>query len=462
MGHLFFIKFMGWIWTLRLPLTVLFSAYVIKELWLLRKHERWHAVLMFSYFFLIISTYWIIKPIKKALLVGYYQAAGLTVLGLHLNAAQLELVAKEINMFIALIAALFFAKIASHFKRERLALLIIAFFLFGFTLFALLLSNAEPLTIWLFYLYGDLFVTLMVASFFAFLNDSGDVYTAYRVYGLIVLGGVMGGFFGSAVVAGYAGKFEPSLASIICSGLLIVIAIIVWRLGKSVKLLFPTEPSETTTACGYKTLLYGLRDIIGSPYLLGIASIVGLYEIVSSIMDYQFTSTVLHFVSGEQLKVYFASVYSFTNFISLMLQLFLTRLIMTHIGVDIALLFLPVTAIAGEAAFALMPVLLAGSLLNTFDNAFSYSINQSAKEMLYVPMKREEKYHAKAFIDIFMLRTAKAIAVAISLLMTLIFVGFKNVRWLSIVVISLLMIWLTVIRYIGRTYKKMERAVKIL
>ena len=49
--------------------------------------------------------------------------------------------------------------------------------------------------------------------------------------------------------------------------------------------------------------------------------------------------------------------------------------------------------------------------LNTADNAFSYSINQSAKEALYVPTTEDEKYKAKAFIDMFVQRAAKAVAV---------------------------------------------------
>lgn len=449
---------MDWIWTIRLPLGVLFSVYVVKELWRLHDHERWHAVLMFSYFFLIISAYWIIKPIKKALLLGHYQVTGLTVLGWHFDAAQIELAAKEINMFIALLAALSFAMLASHLKRERLALYITAFFALGFAAFALLFYKAEHLiTVWMFYLYGDLFVTLMMASFFAFLNDSGDVYTARRLYGLIGLGGVLGGFFGSAVVAGYARRLEPSLAALICVGLLGVIAVIARLFGNMVKQRLPVEPPGAVSARGYKVLQHGVQAFIRSHYLLGIASIVGLYEIASSLMDYQFTATVLHFVSGGQLKVYFASVYSFTNFIALILQIFLTPLVMTHLGVYAALLFLPVSAIIGEAAFVLLPGLLLGSLLNTTDNAFSYSINQSAKEVLYVPVEREEKYQAKAFIDIFMLRCAKAIAVVFSLLLALIFAGFEGMRWLSLVVIGLLLVWLTVIRYIGRVYKKMER-----
>lgn len=45
--------------------------------------------------------------------------------------------------------------------------------------------------------------------------------------------------------------------------------------------------------------------------------------------------------------------------------------------------------------------ILIGSFLNTTDNGFSYSINQSAKEVPHVPTTRDEQYKAKAFIDMF-------------------------------------------------------------
>ncbi|MBI5193824.1 MAG: hypothetical protein HZA08_10345 [Nitrospirae bacterium] len=447
------------VWTLRIPLLLFFAAYIVKELWILRAHERWHAILMFSYFFLIISTYWLIKPVKKALLVGYYQVSGLTLAGWYLDAAQVELIAKELNMFLALAAAILFSWLASRYKRERLTLFITGMFALGFALFASALLNPAHITVWMFYLFGDIFVTIMVAGFFAFLNDSEDVHTARRLYGLIGLGGIMGGFFGSAVVAGYSRKIEPSTASLACVGLLVLIAGISWLFGRLVKRTTPVDLPAAASVAGYKVLQHGVKTVLCSPYLLGIAAIVGLYEMVSSIMDYQFTNTVLHFVSGDQLKAHFASVYSFTNFISLILQVFITRMVMVRYGVDKALFFLPVTATLGEAAFILLPGLLAGSLLNTMDNAFSYSINQSAKEVLYVPVEREEKYKAKALIDIFILRGAKAIAVALSLVLALVFAGFESVRWLSIIVVGLLIVWLLVIRYIGQRYRKMERGV---
>ena len=65
------------------------------------------------------------------------------------------------------------------------------------------------------------------------------------------------------------------------------------------------------------------------------------------------------------------------------------------------------------------------------DNGFSYSINQSAKEALYVPTTRDEKYKAKAFIDMFVQRFAKALAVGVSLAITAVFQEFATIRWLT-------------------------------
>ena len=106
----------------------------------------------------------------------------------------------------------------------------------------------------------------------------------------------------------------------------------------------------------------------------------------------------------------------------------LTSFVMTRFGIGVALLVLPFTVALGSSAFLLFPVLWVGSLLNTADNGFSYSINQSAKEALYVPTTQAEKYRAKAFIDMFVQRFAKAIAVAISLGITFAFQDFASLR----------------------------------
>ncbi len=202
----------------------------------------------------------------------------------------------------------------------------------------------------------------------------------------------------------------------------------------------------------------GARLVFRSTYLLSIVAIVGLYEMVSTIMDFQFSATVSHYLDGPEIGAHFASVFAFTNWIALFVQLFLTSFVMTRFGVGVALLFLPVAALLGSAGFFVAPVLLLGSALNTCDNGFSYSINQSAKEVLYVPTSREEKYKAKAFIDMFVQRFAKAVAVGLSLLITTLASGFGSLRWLSLLTLVILTLWLTAVRYVGRRFREMEAA----
>ena len=139
-------------------------------------------------------------------------------------------------------------------------------------------------------------------------------------------------------------------------------------------------------------------------------------------------------------------------------QLFLTSLVMTRFGVGVALLVLPMAILAGSTGFLVLPILWTGSLLNTSDNGFSYSINQSAKEALYVPTSQEEKYKAKAFIDMFVQRFAKAVAVVVSLGITAVFQDFSSVRWLSLFTIAVIALWLVAARYAGRRFREMTES----
>jgi AAA family ATP:ADP antiporter len=71
---------------------------------------------------------------------------------------------------------------------------------------------------------------------------------------------------------------------------------------------------------------------------------------------------------------------------------------------------------------------------------------------LYVPTSKEEKYKAKAFIDMFVQRFAKAVAVGVSLGITLWFDDFASVRWLSLFTLPVILVWMFAARYAGRHF----------
>jgi AAA family ATP:ADP antiporter len=274
------------------------------------------------------------------------------------------------------------------------------------------------------------------------------------------LGGVCGGVFGASFVSARVALFPLQTWLLICAGLTIVIALVAWYAGRRV--MAPEEPSvhAEPEAVPGNPATEGARLVFSSTYLLSIVAIVGLYEIISTILDFQFTYTVAHFLDGPAIGQHFALVFTITNWVSLLVQLFVTGFVMSRFGVGIALLVLPVTIAMGSSAFLVFPVLWAGSLLNTADNGFSYSINQSAKEALYVPTSAAVKYRAKAFIDMFVQRLAKALAVVISLGITFAFQDFSSLRYLSLITLALLVVWVVAARYAGRQFQMMERGEK--
>ena len=421
--------------------------------------ERRFTIAMFAYLFLVTATFWILKPLKKALFIQYYDASGLVLAGWHLEAAEAELIAKLLNMLIAIVAVALFTWVATRLRRQALSMAFAGAFVLAFGIYTIVLAHPGDASVWSFYLFGDLFSTIMVAAFFAFLNDSVSPEAAKRLYGPIVAGGVGGGVFGALVLSTWIERLSPPQWLGVCCAMGTAIAGTAWLAGRAHRALPAASRSSERAAAAVRPrnpAIAGAALVLRSRYLLAIVAIVTLYEIVSTVMDFQFTSTVAHYFEGPAIGKHLSRVFAITNVVSLLVQVFVTGAVMSRLGVGTALLVLPATAFAASAAFLAAPTLWLGSLLNTADNGFSYSINQSAKEALYTPTTPDEKYAAKAFIDMFGQRFAKTIGVGASLAMSQWFHDFASVRWLSLVSIAVICVWTAAARAAGRTFR--ERA----
>jgi len=172
--------------------------------------ERSFTITMFGYLFLVTATFWILKPLKKALFIQYYDDNGLTLAGWHLEAAEAELIAKLLNMLVAIVAVAVFTWVARRLRRQLLSMAFAGAFVVAFALYTIVLAHPGDASVWSFYLFGDLFSTIMVAAFFAFLNDSVSPEAAKRLYGPIVAGGVGGGVFGALVLGTWIERLTPS------------------------------------------------------------------------------------------------------------------------------------------------------------------------------------------------------------------------------------------------------------
>ncbi len=430
-----------------------------------RRDELPLTAAMFTYFFLVITTFWILKPIKKLYFFQYYEQRTLALFGAELGAAQAELIAKVLNMVVAYGAVVAFSLLARRLRRHRLTLCFSAAFGVGFLLYALLLKQQTGILAWTFYFFGDLYSTVMVATFFAFLSDSVDPEAARRVYGPIVLGGVAGGAFGTTAVAGWIDVLSSGQWLLVCLVLGSLIAAAAWYAGRAVERspAFAEQRPETPprpSAQETHLVWAGAQLVFRSKYLLSIMGIVACYEIASTILDFQFSATGQHFAKQGIIdrSTYFTRTYAVTNWLALLIQVFGTSALLSRFRATVPLLVLPTAALTASGMYLLFPAIWSGAALSVADNGLNYSVNQSAREALYTAVSTEEKYKAKAFIDMFVQRFAKALAVGVSLAITLVFEDFATIRYLGLVTAVIIALWAYMAHRAGHEFeRRMQR-----
>jgi ATP:ADP antiporter, AAA family len=415
----------------------------LRNLFDVRPGELRPALLMFGFFFSVIAVFQILKPLKKGLFVAQF-------------GAEHELIAKGINIDVAFTAMIGFTYLYNWLGRRRLVRFLGGFFLLILVVFLPVLSDA-PSTIvnYAFYLFGDLWSTVWVATFWAFLNEISTTEQSERLYGFIGTGGLLGGVVGSALVAGIVRTYSSTPLILFCLAFTVLIVVftewtdrVVLRPGSA--MAYREQPLRLEKVRPLSAL-DGARLVVKSRYLLSIVAILALYEFCSQILDFQFSSVLAKALAGgRNTQAYLGSVYLATNVLAFASQLILTTLLLKRSGPGAGLIILPAAMSLSSGAFCLDPSLVMGSLLIISDNGLNYSINQTSREMLFVPTSSDAQYKARAFTNMFVQRLAKGAATLLSAAFILI-----GVRWLSPVAIVIAAFWIWIAVTAGRRFREL-------
>ena len=432
------------------------------------------TVVMFLYINLALTIFWILKPLKKSLFIGLYDGDQTFKLGsMEMLGSSAELLAKGMNLLIAFMLVVFLTLVTRLAKRQRLTYccmgLIIAM-TFYFSLH--LINEPSESTVWLFYWFGDLYISLMLAAFFSFLHDTVDLRNAKRLYGFIVLGAVSGGAVGSTYFSGWSREMNNQQWLHTVIGIGVVICLLAFAAGWMAKSIPHHEPKPSPNDVPKKKFnaaIEGASLVFKSRYLIAIAGIVGFYEITSEMLDYQFTAMTERFVPKEDIGSHFGTVYAIGNIAALVVQLCFSIFAagFPKYRIHWILLALPLAVALSSLFFIIAPILLAASLLKISDSTFAYSVNQTGRETLYNPLSRQEKYVARAFVEVFIQRTGKVAALLIAFLVPM-FLNTRNeagqletnllgLQLLGGFTCIIVAIWFYCVKIVGRKFESLER-----
>lgn len=422
----------------------------------IRPNEWPRALLLSLFFFLIIATYWILKPVKRGLIINHFQENPLSLLGFTFSGAQAEQFGKVLNLLAVYLVVVLFVHLSRRVARHHLVQIFALGFAAAFVLYSRMIHSGSDLMVWSFYVLGDMFNTAMVAIFWAFTGDIVHSAEAKRTFGLIGFGGVLGGFLGATLVSSTVEDIGRATLLAICVGPMVIISGLAhWVHRRAATANRDPEDAPAASESRQSAALEGARLVAGSKYLLAIAGLIASYELVSNIIDFQLSATVEQTIPHSLGRdAFFGRVGQIIGVISIVVQLFLTSFVLKRFGVRMALSFLPVAILVTTAGFLIVPMLVFAASMSVADNSLNYSINQSAREALYVPTSKDAKYKAKAFIDMFVQRLAKVVSVLLNLVFSVAFVS--GVRWLSLVTLAMLAGWFVLVRYLGRGFKKAE------
>ncbi|MEW5978074.1 MAG: Npt1/Npt2 family nucleotide transporter [Acidobacteriota bacterium] len=412
----------------------------------IRSGEFPPSLLMFGFFFSIIAVFQILKPLKKGLFVAHF-------------GAEQELIAKGINIDVAFGAMIGFTYLYNWLGGRRLVRFLCGFFFLTLLLFFVILSDTPPGAVnYAFYIYGDLWSTVWVATFWAFLNEISTSEQSARLYGFIGAGGLLGGIVGSSLVSATVQSYSSRPLILLCLVFTGLILLLTWQVDRLARR--PDAPMAyrgtpfRLEKIRFLSALDGARMAMKSKYLFSIVLILALYEFCSQIMDFQFSAVLARAVAGgRNTQAYLGNLYLITNVLALGTQLILTTFLVQRSGPGAGLIVLPAAISLSSSGFWLEPSLLMGSLLIVSDNGLNYSINQTSREMLFVPTSSEAQYKARAFTNMFVQRLAKGAATVLAAAFILV-----GVRWLSPVTLAITVTWIVIAVAAGRRFHQMTQA----
>jgi AAA family ATP:ADP antiporter len=155
---------------------------------------------------------------------------------------------------------------------------------------------------------------------------------------------------------------------------------------------------------------------------------------------------------------FYANFYSVVNLATLLIQLFVVSRIIKYLGIRIALLILPIIAFAGYTILVFIPVLSIVRWAKTAENSTDYSLQNTVRHALFLPVTREEKYQAKQATDTLFVRLGDVLSAVLVFIGTSVLVF--GTQHFALVNMILVLVWIVLAILIGLENRKLSAAVE--
>ena len=400
--------------------------------------ERRALLWSFAYFFLILATYYILRPLRdNAGITG-----GTRALPWLFTA----------TFFVMLAAAPLYGWVVARLPRRRFIPLVYHFFAANILIFWLLLTLGigQQIVSQIFFVWLTVFSLFAVSVFWSYLADLWRSDQGKRLYGFIAAGGSLGALAGPLLTRSLVDVLGPVNLFLLSALMLEGALFCANRLGHATSGFAQT--TQSPPAIG-GSAFEGLKAVLRSPYLGGIAAWVGLLSLGGTVL-YLLQAEVVSITTqdaAERTRI-FATIDLWVGGLQILLQLALTGRLIKRFGTGPAVAFVPLVFAFGFSVLAALPALMLVMVFQAAQRVANFAVSNPAREVLFTAADREDKYKAKNVIDGVVFRGADMVSSWIFHLLYAV-MGL-TIPLLAAVMIPISLGWLGLSLLLGRMQEK--------
>jgi AAA family ATP:ADP antiporter len=361
----------------------------IRKLMHIRPGEGRAVGFAFAYFFMLMSGYYLLRPLRDAMASGVVEDLFSFYAG---------------TLAVMLLLTPLFAVLVSRVRKPLLLPIAYAFFASNLLVFYLLFKSMPDSRALAasFFVWVSVYNMFVVSVFWSFMADVFRDEEAKRLFGPIAAGGGTGAIVGPLVMQYLAPRIGVDavvfLAMMLLLGTLPCIrALAHWAEARHGRFVPP--PGDPAGRIG-GGIFSGFMIVVRSRYLLGIVTIIALGSIAAAFMYSELLrvvgSTYPDLASRAQ---FFGRLDFVVNIAAWVFQAFVVSWLIRSFGIAGALVTMPMVALVSFLALAASPLLLVLAAGQVLRRGGEYGIAKPSREVLFTVVDAETKYKAKNFID---------------------------------------------------------------
>ena len=404
-------------------------------------HEVKAALSSFLFVVILMSAYYILRPVRDAMASDWTDA----------EVSWLW----TLNFFISTAVVAVYGIAVSRVRLQLLVPAMYGIFALTFVVFYALASTSGDQTLIdkSFYVWVSVFSLFHISVFWSFMSDLFNKEQAGRLFSIIAVGASVGGLIGPTIPSFFSESLGTDNLMLIASVMLLIPIPIIFYLQslKSSDLrnedFYLRKPNATIGGNPFS----GFKMFFANPYLLAIGLFIFLYTGVSSFVYFELKNLLSELSRVERTAVW-AKMDLAVNILSITTGLFATGRIVGKFGMPVTIALVPVLICVGLLILAISPFLAAVVTLQIVRRAGNYAVTRPAREMLFTRVDRETRFKAKPVIDIVAYRGG-------DMLMAWLFTGLTQGLGLGLAAVAMVgagiaALWSMVGIYLGRWFER--------